>query len=136
MDNKSPPSLLERIAELRRPKEPDRSLRFLKTYFRQQVAKQHNQVAALVELWEALVPPELLEHTRLESLTRGVLRVGVDSSSHLYKLDRLLRSGLEKRLRMEARIATLRRVQLRLVVRDEGEPRPQTGSTDTATDLA
>jgi hypothetical protein len=72
-------------------------------------------MSGVTDLWRQLIPPKLLAHTRLESLTRSVLRVSVDSSAHLYELDRLLRSGLEDRLCREAKSAPLRRVQLKLV---------------------
>jgi len=106
---------LERVRDIRRQKQPDHSLAFLKPYFQKQVAKPYKQMAGVTELWRQLVPPNLLAHTRLKGLTRNVLHVGVDSSAHLYDLDRLLRSGLEDRLRRNVTTRTLRRVQLKLV---------------------
>jgi hypothetical protein len=64
-------------------------------------------------LWTDLVPAELVAHSRLEGLSRGVLRVAVDSSSHLFELDRLLRGGLEQRLITSHKGPAFRRVQLR-----------------------
>lgn len=85
---------------------------FLKDDFRRQIARPYKQVAHLVELWQQLVPPELLPYTRLDSFRRGVLRVAVASSVHLYELDQLLRSGLEQQLIRQHTQGTLRRVQL------------------------
>ena len=115
MADRSVHGRLERVRDIRRRKQPDHSLAFLKPYFQYQVARPHKQMAGIIDLWRQLVPPELLAHTRLESLTRSVLRVGVDSSAHLYALDRLLRSGLEDRLRRDAKATKLRRVHLKLV---------------------
>lgn len=106
-----------RIDHLRRHRlepEPDLSLAFLKKQFQQEVARPYKQLGALSQLWMKLLPRELLDHTRLEGLSRGVLRVAVDSSSHLYELDRLLRSGLSDQLIQQHRGAAFKRIQLRL----------------------
>ncbi len=71
---------------------------FLPDQFKSQVAKPHQQVKKLSEAWIELVPPNLRQHTRLESFSRGTLKVTVDSASHRYELDRMLRSGLERQL--------------------------------------
>ncbi len=84
---------------------------FLKKQFRQEIEGPYKQVSVIVAAWEEQVPPELSRHCRLESLRRGVLRVAVDSSEHLYELDRLLREGLEATLQRAHR-GGLRRVQL------------------------
>ncbi len=106
-----------RIAQLlqhRKAKERDQSLSFLPDLFKREVRKPHQQLAALVGLWEQLVPTELAAHTRLESLQRGVLRVSVDTSSRLYELDRLLRSGLERELVTRHAGPAFRRVRLQV----------------------
>jgi len=108
-------SRLERVRDMRRRTPPDLSLQFLKPYFKQQIEKPYRQLAKITGLWIAMVPGHLLEYSRLEGLTRGVLRVGVDSSSHLYELDRLMRGGLEAQLIQAAGSITLRRVRLTLV---------------------
>ena len=106
---------LERIRDLRRPRRPDLSLAFLKPYFNRYIAKPHKQMKTIIEAWKQLVPENLFEHTRLESLRAGILRVGVDSSAHLYEMNRLLRSGLDQQLMRLAKTTDLRRVQLKLV---------------------
>ena len=65
-----------------------------------------------MELWTELLPDEIIEHTRLDSLARSVLTVSVDSSARLYELDRLLRSGLEKQLITAHKGPAFRRVKL------------------------
>ena len=115
MDRQTPKdSRLERVRDLHRPHHPDLSLRFLKPLFRQRIEKPYRQVVKITELWSRIVPGHLLEHCRLDGFTRGVLRVGVDSSSHLYELDRLLRGGLESQLMQTAGSFPLRRIKLSL----------------------
>ena len=107
-------SRLERVRDVRRHKRPDLSFRFLKSYFKQQVEQPYRQFGMIVGLWTTMVPEYLLGHSRLEGLTRGTLRVGVDSSSHLYELDRLLRSGLEAKFIEATASVPVRRIKLRL----------------------
>ncbi len=105
------------LANLRRHRNrPSRdvTLGFLKQTFERDIARPHRQLAALVELWEQLVPEELASHARLESLQRGVLRVSVDAASWHYQLDRLLRSGLQRELITRFKGGTLRRVMVKV----------------------
>ncbi len=103
---------LERLRAWRTFPAPDQSLSFLKSQFKREVEKPYKQLQQIIELWRGLVPPDLEPHTRLESLVRGVLRVAVDSSSHCYELDRLLRQGLEKQLITSHKGPALRRIRL------------------------
>lgn len=123
---------LQRLRQLRNRAERDVSMAFLKDLYKRQIEKPGKQMSRIAETWSGLVPADLVEHTRLESLARGVLRVGVDSSAHLYQLDRLLREGLEHQIIAAAR-ASLRKVQLRLVAGDPAPPaRPAAPETDEA----
>ena len=114
---------LDRLRQWRNRPPRDTSLGFLKSYFDREVARPHKQLGPLAELWHRLVPAELREHTRLDGLRRGVLTVSVDSSAHLFELDRLLRSGLEKQLIAEPGSGTFRKVKLRVAPMDDGEGR-------------
>lgn len=106
---------LHRLRTWRNRAEPDQSLGFLKAQFDREVARPHRQLGQLVTLWAELVPEPLVHHTRLEGLARGVLRVSVDSSPHLYELDQLLRAGLERQLiRRQPAGTALRRIRLRV----------------------
>lgn len=87
---------------------------FLPKQFKQEVERPYKQMGALAGLWAKLLPRELAEHTVLEGLSRGVLKVAVDSSPRLYELDRLLRSGLERALVTAHKGPALRRIQLRV----------------------
>lgn len=108
----TPNEQLKRLRHWRNRPEPDLSLGFLKDQFQREVARPHKQLAQVAELWAQLVPAELAAHTRLISLSRGLLKVGVDSSPHLYELDRLRRSGLEAALIKGSRTAAIHKLQL------------------------
>ena len=45
-----------------------------------------------------MIPSTFLDHTALESFSKGTLTVLVDSSAHLYELRTLLLSGLQQHL--------------------------------------
>lgn len=105
---------LKRLRTWRNPSELDLTLGFLRQKFKDSVERPYKQLAAVTPVWCRLVPPELLEHTRLEGLSRGTLRVAADSSSRLYELDRLLRCGLEQQIVSTYRSPILRRIVLRV----------------------
>jgi hypothetical protein len=117
----------QRLDQLRRwhtrPR-PDLSLKFLGEQFKRQVAKPYKQLAQVSAVWTTLVPPELAAHCRLDAVLRGVLRVAVEDSAHLYDLDRLLRQGLERQLLAAAKGPALRRVQLFIAPAPFAAPRP------------
>ena len=112
MDEQVRARRLERLRGFRIPPERDQSLAFIQGQFDREVKRPHAQVKQAVELWAQLVPAELAAHTRLESLTRGTLKVVADSSTHLYELDRLLRGGVEQALIRGLRTSGLRRVKV------------------------
>ena len=106
---------LERLRGYRNRSLPDLSLSFLEPQFQREVARPFKQLEGLAELWPTLVPPDLLDHTRLESLSRGVLRVIVSDAARMYQLDRLLREGLTRQLTVQYHARggkPLRRVKL------------------------
>lgn len=107
---------MERLRALRAWKERDVTLSFLKDTFKREVEKPFKQLEGLAELWAELVPAQLAAHTRLESLSRGVLRVVVDSAGRHYELDRLLREGLQRELTRRHKGAALRQVKVRVGV--------------------
>ena len=104
---------LRRLSERRKP-DPDLTLGFLRRQFDQRVARPFKQLESLVPLWEQLVPADLVQHTRLEGLSHGVLRVAVDSSAYLYEVDCRLRQGLQQQLISQHKGPALRRIQLRV----------------------
>ncbi len=106
---------LRRLRELRNGAEPDRSLAFLPAMFHKEVAKPYQQLAGISRVWAQVAPEPVQRHARLESLSRGVLHVAVDSSAALYELERLLRSGLREALITRNTGPAIRRVAVRLV---------------------
>ena len=81
----------------------DQSLGFMRAAFKTQIAKPHKQLRDIIVIWQRLLPADIAAHTRLEGLTRGVLRIAVDSSPRLYEVDRLLRPAIRKvQLRVDA----------------------------------
>ncbi len=114
-------AFLERLRQWRNPKEFDHSMAFLKGQFKREVEKPFKQLAAMAEVWPQLVPASLVEHTKLEAISRGVLRVIVDSSGALFELDRLLRGGLESQLITRHKGPAVRRIQLRVGRLDDGD---------------
>lgn len=105
---------LDRLRGWRNRKDFDHSLSFIKPQFKREVEKPYKQLLAMAQLWPQLVPAELLARTKLETISRGVLKVIVDSSGALYELDRLLREGLEQKLITQNKGPAFRRVQLRV----------------------
>ena len=82
-------------------------------FFKKNIQKRQVKFAPIAECWSQLVPEFLLEHTALESFTRGQLTVLVDSSSHLYELNQLLLAGLRKQLLVACKAAGLRKIVLK-----------------------
>ena len=105
---------LEHLRRWRGPKAYDHSLAFMAKEFDKEIAKPFKQLQNMIPLWYQLVPDDLAKHTSLESLRRGVLQVAVDSSAHLYELDRLLRNGLERDLIRRQKKPVIRRIKLRV----------------------
>ncbi len=114
---------LERLRQWRTRKDFDHSMSFLKAQFKRDVEKPFKQLAAMAELWPRLVPASLVGHTKLETISRGVLKVIVDSSGALFELDRLLRGGLEKQLITQHKGPAVRRIQLRVGRLEETDER-------------
>jgi Dna[CI] antecedent, DciA len=109
-------SHLDGLRARRNRKDRDFSLGFMRDQFKRDVQKPYEQLGDLTDIWSELVPEELSTHTRLVSLSRGVLRVSVDSSGRLYELDRLLRSGVFDELITRHRGKAVRRVDLKVGV--------------------
>ena len=65
------------------------------------IAKLAQQLGHISQIWDTLVPEEIKVHTALESLQRGILTVMVDSASHRFQLQMLLKSGLLNQIRSE-----------------------------------
>ncbi len=111
--------LQRRIDAIRRGRSirPDRVQalgEFLPQQFEREHRKPFDRLAEFIETWAAIMPPEIVERSRLSAFSRGVLTIQVDGSATLYAADRLLKSGLEQQLRLAGRRAILRRVRLEI----------------------
>lgn len=82
-------------------------------FFKKSVAKRQTKFGKLADVWQALIPSPLVEHTALESFAKGSLTVLVDSAAHLYELKQLLLAGLEKQLLVACKSTGLRKVALK-----------------------
>ena len=126
--------LQRRIEALRdgRSIRPDRAEAlgaFLPQQFEREHRKPFDRLGEFIERWAEIMPPEIVERSRLSAFSRGVLTVCVDGSSTLYAADRVLKSGAEKQLRLAGRKAVLRRVRLAIDPSLAREPAAD-GATD------
>ncbi len=62
------------------------------------LAKRVRQLGALATVWDEVIPASIREHTALEGFYRGTLTVTVDSASHRFNLNTLLKGGLLKEI--------------------------------------
>jgi len=91
----------------------DLSLSYMPDWVKRQVVQPHVQLGRVVKVWQDLIPGRLCDRTALVSLSRGVLTVHVTDSPTMYELDRLLRGGLERRIKTSCR-AKITRIKLKL----------------------
>lgn len=71
------------------------------------------RLAVVGTAWRELLPEELVEHTCLDGLQRGQLRILVDSAAHLSELHFLVRQGdLLEQLREMCPNVSLSRIRL------------------------
>ncbi len=77
----------ERFSQLSEP---------LSALMKHTLAKRVKQLSKLAEIWDEVVPESIASHTALESFSRGVLTVLVDSAPHRFQLKTLLTDGLMK----------------------------------------
>ena len=71
-------------------------------------------LAALRSVWEDMVGSELSQHSSLEGVRRGSLRVLVDSAVHMAELQTLIRAGLAERLGERYSERPISQIRLRL----------------------
>ena len=81
-------------------------------FVRKVVAPRQKKLQQLAAAWQDLLPAELTEHSCLETLSRGRLRVLVDSASHLAELDLLFKEGMLEALRQRCPSVSLGEVRL------------------------
>ena len=79
----------DRIAPLSQP---------LGAFMKRVLAKRVRRLSRLAAIWDEVIPPQIGEHTALESFNGGVLRVLVDSAPHRFQLQTLLSGGLQREI--------------------------------------
>lgn len=90
-------------------------------FFKTGIQKRHTKLSAIAEKWAQLIPEPFQSHCALEGFSTGTLKVICDSSSHLYELNHLLRSGLQQQLILACKASGLRKITLKLGRWYEGE---------------
>ena len=81
---------LHRIVESRRIKQATKPLATLvEKFVRREVAPRQKKLSRIGQAWQELLPAELLEHTCLENLYHGTLRVLVDDAPSLFELSQI-----------------------------------------------
>jgi len=62
------------------------------------LGRRVRQLSQIAGAWDAVIPPEIQEHTALESFRNGVLTIAVDSAARRFQLKTLLSAGLQKEI--------------------------------------
>lgn len=85
------------------------------------VSRLDARSTAFIRAWNDLMPAELVASTQLKSLRRGTAVILVENAGTAYEIDRLLRTGIEHRLR-EALPFTLTRLRTEIGRLDDVPP--------------
>jgi hypothetical protein len=72
---------------------------------KKELSRNVRDVGDISEAWDQILPPEIVNHTSLESYNRGVLTVSVSSSSRRFQLQTFLSGGGLQELRDRCRRA-------------------------------
>ena len=81
---------LNRVTETRRSRKATRPLaNLVDKFMRREVIPRQKKLLRLGHVWQEVLPEELLEHTCLETLYRGTLRVLVDNAPSLFELNQM-----------------------------------------------
>jgi len=83
----------------------------LGTFMKHHLGRRVKKLSELAILWDEIIPENLRRHTALENFRQGVLTVTVDSASHRFELQTLLRGGILQAIQQRFRGA-LDRIRL------------------------
>ncbi len=72
----------------------------LNIFLKRVVIPRQKKLSIISHAWQELLPQEIVEHSCLESLNRGQLRVLVDNTVYLSELNMIVRAGMLEELRM------------------------------------
>jgi len=70
----------------RQPREVEKLGDVLAVLMESKIAPEQEQFSSVYEIWQQLLPPELCKHCRIDSISKGQLKVLVDSPSYMYQL--------------------------------------------------
>lgn len=79
-------------------------------FIKYKLEKRVRQLSKISAIWDNVIPAAIGHHTALESFVSGVLTVRVDSTTHRFHLQTLLRGGIEKEIRSRFS-GTLRKIR-------------------------
>jgi len=68
-------------------------------FLKKVINPRYKKMGQIGVAWESLLSPELVLHSYLQHLRRGVLEVMVDSAPHLYEFKMIIQEGLLEHLR-------------------------------------
>ncbi len=84
----------------------------LGTFMKHHLGRRVKQLGQLAILWDEVIPETLRKHTALECFRQGTLTVIVDSASHRFELQTLLRNGVFHAIQERFKNGPLDRVRL------------------------
>ena len=105
---------LQRVWQARQLKQRTTPLqKNINDFMKRVVYPRQQKFAGLAQVWQELLPEELVKHSCLDSLQGGRLQVLVDSSSHLFELNLMVKEGLADHLRQQCPRSGITEVTLR-----------------------
>lgn len=106
-------SSLQRIWRLRQRTPSGSKLGLLlQDYVKKQLQPRRKKLSRVGQVWQEILPEELVRHTCLESLRAGQLCVKVDSAGHLYELQQMIQGELLEQIRRYCPGVTITRIKL------------------------
>lgn len=110
-DPRSAADRLQRLRDLRGPRERDASAAGMFRAESTRLARLARQVGGVAEAWESVCPPEHAPRTRVVSVARGILTIGVADAPTRYQLERILKAGADREIIRRCPM-TVRRIRL------------------------
>jgi predicted nucleic acid-binding Zn ribbon protein len=103
---------LRDITKWKKPKKriPDRLGTLVESYMHQEVSPSYRQFSSVEQAWRQAIPDELAAHCRCDSISNGQLKVVVDSSAYMYKLQ-TMNDELIERLDQLCRRPKIRKIK-------------------------
>jgi hypothetical protein len=105
--------LLRKTAEKRCSLKPDKTVRLgdvALRFFTEQVSPKQEKFSAVTEIWNQLLPEELLQHCEIADISAGKLKVRIDSPAYKYELQ-LCKSELLSELQNQCPKARLTEIK-------------------------